>query len=350
MALARGQRSTIRERWETLNSSPTVLRSSIFVLLVLVSLLATACTPIRPVAKIGLVAPFEGLYRRSGYAALGAARSAIDESPSDAIDLLPVALDGTADAERTRRAIQKLLSDDSVKAIIGPLNPALVAEVADLFDGQPVAWIVPYAIDPDGGFADPIASPEWATGLVRAVGAEAKRSGATRLALAGDTAGWPDLSDEEWSAIAGVEVATGENLDDLTTNDALFWMGSAADGAAFLNELRSRFPDIPFWIGPQGEDPVFAEHAESMQKVHWATWVDVAYNDEFSDQSLASPSVYQIYQATLVAGRIAAGQIAAGGVRTGGEVTDGEAMAENDWSVQTFVFGADGTSTRLSQR
>ena len=85
------------------------------------------------------VAPFEGLYRRSGYAAWGAVRSAIDESPSDAIDLLPVALDGTADAERTRRAIQKLLSDDSVKAIIGPLNPALVAEVADLFDGQPVA-------------------------------------------------------------------------------------------------------------------------------------------------------------------------------------------------------------------
>ena len=345
MALARGQRSKIKERWETLDSSSTVLRSSIFVLLILISLLATACTPIRPVAKIGLVAPFEGLYRRSGYLALGAVRVAIDESQSDAIDLLPVALDGTADAERTRRAIQKLLSDNSVEAIIGPLSPAMVAEVADLLDGQPVAWIVPYAIDPEGGFADPVASHEWATGSVRAIAAEAKRSGATRLALAGNNAGWPGFSAEEWSAFAGIEVVYIEDLDDLTTNDALFWMGSAADGAAFLNELRSRFPDIAFWLGPQGEDPVFAEHVASMQKVHWATWVDVAYNDEFSDQALTSPSARQIYQATLVAGGIVADEIVADG-----EANDGKRMAKNDWSVQTFVFSDDGTSTPLPPR
>ncbi len=342
MAFARGQRSRIKERWKTLNSSSTVLRSSFLVLLVLISLLTTACTPIRPVAKIGLVAPFEGLYRRSGYAALGATRMAIDENPSDAIDLLPVALDGTADSERTRRAIQKLLSDDSVKAIIGPLNPAMVAEVADLLDGQPVVWIVPYAIDPDGGFADPIASHEWATELVRVVAAEAKRDGAMRLAMAGDRAGWPDLSDEQWSAIAGVGVASIRDFDDLTPNDALFWMGSAADGAAFLNELRSRFPGIPFWLGPQGEDPVFAEHAKSMQKVHWVTWVDVAYNNKFSDPSLASPSAYQIYRATVAASRAVAGEAG-----TGEELTAGEAMAEDDWIVQTFAFSDDGTSMPL---
>jgi hypothetical protein len=328
-------RSKIKERWETFNSSLTVLRSSILVSLILVSLLLSACASIRPVAKIGLVAPFEGLYRRSGYEALDAMRMAIDESQSDAIDLLPVALDGTADAERTRRAVEKLLTDDSVQAIIGPLSPARVADVGDLLIDQPITWIVPYAIDPDGGFADPITSNEWATRLVSAVAAEAKRSGAARLTLAGNKAGWPNLSDEEWSTIAGLDVAHFGDLDDLSTDDALFWMGSAADGASFLNELRSRFPELPFWLGPQGEDPVFAERAQSMHQVHWATWVDVAYNGRFSDQSLASPGKYQIYQATVVAAR---------------GIIDGQRMAKNEWFVQMFAFGDDGTSTPLAPR
>ena len=39
-------------------------------------------------------------------------------------------------------------------------------------------------------------------------------------------------------------------IDDVDPGDALFWMGSPADGAAFLNELRSRL----ILIFPSGWD------------------------------------------------------------------------------------------------
>ncbi len=335
MDFEKEQRSKIEERWETPKSPPTVLRFSIFVSFLFTSLILAACTPIRPVAKIGLVAPFEGLYRQSGYAALDAMRSAIDDSQADAVDLLPVALDGSADAERTRRAVEKLLADGSVQAVIGPLSPAMVAATGDLLADRTIQWIVPYAVDPAGGFADPLTASEWATGLVAAVAAQASQSGVTRLALAGDQTGWPELTDQEWSNVAGIEVAKIAGIDDVYAGDVLFWMGSAANGAAFLNELRRRYPDLPFWLGPQGEDPVFAERAESIHQTYWATWVDLNYNRWASDRSPASPGRYQIYRATATAAS---------------RITEGKSAAENDWLVQLFVIGDDGASTPLDLR
>ena len=42
-------------------------------------------------------------------------------------------------------------------------------------------------------------------------------------------------------------------------DEAVFWMGSAEDGAAYLAQLRELQPEAIFVLGPQGEDPVFVE-------------------------------------------------------------------------------------------
>ncbi len=76
-----------------------------FLLTLIATLFLAGCnggtyTNTRPVVKIGLIAPFEGLYRESGYEALAAMRSAIADSPLPSqvrIDILPLALDDSAD-------------------------------------------------------------------------------------------------------------------------------------------------------------------------------------------------------------------------------------------------------------
>ena len=48
----------------------------------------------------------------------------------------------------------------------------MVAAVDDLLANHKLTWVVPYAIDPDGGFANPLESADWAFGLLAAVGNE----------------------------------------------------------------------------------------------------------------------------------------------------------------------------------
>src|SRR5688500_13064399 len=89
-----------------------------FFLNLLAFLLVTGCTSIRPIIKIGLIAPFEGLYRQSGYTALDAMRQAMAECTPPGMDVLPLALDDSGDPARAQRAAQKLLIDPSVGAIV----------------------------------------------------------------------------------------------------------------------------------------------------------------------------------------------------------------------------------------
>ena len=71
---------------------------------IVLALLLAGCTDVRPVAKIGLIAPFEGLHRRSGYAALAAMRQAIVETPAGATGIIPLALDDAGDGDQVAPA------------------------------------------------------------------------------------------------------------------------------------------------------------------------------------------------------------------------------------------------------
>jgi hypothetical protein len=263
------------------------------------------CTDVRPTIKIGVLAPFEGLHRRSGYAALDAVRAAIEDFPFAAAGILPLALDDGAQPAQAARSAQKMLVDPRVRAVVGPLTPELSAAVAPISASAPISWFTPYSM----------AGADWAAGLVHAAAELAQQEGAQSLVLAGWTAGWPRLDARQWTEIAGMPV----RLDDepngpasVGSDEAVFWMGTAEGGAAYLAQLRAQSDSAVFVLGPQGEDPVFAErvlaaHA-GFDKVYWTTWTDNGYTEWTANHFNKSPSAYTVYRAALAALQAATAQ------------------------------------------
>ena len=266
------------------------LSNPLSVLLLGVLLLA-GCTSVRPTLKVGLLAPFEGLHRRSGYAALAAVRAAVADFPYAEAGVLPLALDDGGQPQGAQRAAQKLLADGRVAAVVGPLSPELAAAAAPVLHAAATPWYAPYRL----------VGEQWATGLAAAAGALAAQEGAQGLALAGWTPGWPELDAAAWSDAAGLPVRLLDDPAGVRPGEAVFWLGSAEGGAAYLAHLREVQPEAVFVLGPAGEDPVFAERARSLQKTYWTSWTDAGYNDWTARHATDSPNAYLVYRATLAA-------------------------------------------------
>ena len=177
----------------------------------------SACTATRPVVKIGLLAPFEGLHRERGYEALAAMRAALAEQPLSDVEVLPLALDTSADPSQARRAAAKLLRDESVVAVVGPLRPQQVAAVADLIAAADVIWRLPTA-------------PSSAEKLQMLVTAFLTQIDGKNILLAGQNSGWPQLSADEWSARSGKDVTIGDEVETDASVDAILWLGDAPTG------------------------------------------------------------------------------------------------------------------------
>ncbi len=277
----------------------------VIAVMAMATLLLAGCSDVRPVAKIGLIAPFEGLHRRSGYAALAAMRQAIADAPASAVGFIPLALDDSADPVRTRRAAEKLLADPQVKAIVGPLSPALAAASSDVLSQQTsVAWFAPFAVAPEGGFGSPD-SKAWASGLVAAVGAAVRQQGAATLWLAGERSGWPDWDEAGWSTVAGLPARFLDHdapaVATLTANDAIFWLGDAEAAATFLNTTPALSDQTPFWLGIAGGDPILSERLKIDRKLYWLTWSNFQYTEWAAHFELSTPSAFLVYQATQAA-------------------------------------------------
>lgn len=297
-----------------------------FLLLFLLTSLFAGCGDVRPAVKIGLIAPFEGLHRRTGYEALAAMRAAIAETPAGAVGVLPLALDDSGDPVQAQRALAKLLASSDVAAIVGPLSPALAAAVAG---GPPAApLLAPFALpgrELTGG-AEPAA---WAAPLVQSVGELAAANAARGLVLAGWTPGWPDLTAAEWSALAGLPVRLSNDPASVNDGEAVLWLGAADSGAAYLDDLRAGQPDAQFWLGLAGDDPVFAERTAARTRVYWVVWVDDGYNAWAAAHSPSSPSAYLVYRATQAALRKMADP-------------DDAPPPPPTWRVQAYTFDAAG--------
>jgi branched-chain amino acid transport system substrate-binding protein len=283
---------------------------------------AAGCTSVRPTIKIGVLAPFEGLYRRSGYAALDAVRAAIADYPYAEAGILPLALDDGGQPQQALRSAQKLVADQRVQAVVGPLSPALAAAVEPLRDSQAIPWYPPHAL----------AGEEWAEGLVTAAGELAAAQGAEALVLGGWTPGWPQWSAEQWTSVVGLPVRIVDDPAAVDSREAVFWMGSPADGADFLAQVRERLPAAVFVLGPQGEDPVFVEHVhdriQDLDRVYWTTWIDKGYNAWAETHALNSPSSYLIYRAALAALQAA--------------TNHSQNAPPSSWVVQVFRYDAHG--------
>jgi branched-chain amino acid transport system substrate-binding protein len=291
-------------------------------------LLVQACTSLRPVVKIGLLAPFEGLHRRTGYAALDAMRMAIAEAPTSAVDVLPLAVDDANDPLRAKRSAQKLMVDPKVQAVIGPLSPGLLFHVTPVLDNGVLLWLAPFAVE-GSGFANPRTAETWLGPLVMVVAEEAQKRGCRQLVLAG----WSAYQAGGWTTGVALPVVQGEAPAAVQSTDAVLHLGDPDQAAFYLRRLRTHQPNAPFFLGPQGEDPVFAERAQTSEAVSWVTWLDEAYDGWAAQQATASPAAYRVYRATQ--------EILA-------QLNEERPPAPGVWEPRFFVMNEQGQSRQCS--
>ncbi|MDH7486035.1 MAG: ABC transporter substrate-binding protein [Anaerolineae bacterium] len=101
----------------------------------------------RPVVKIGLIAPFEGLGRPVGYEVLYGVKLALQERNAAGgvagYRVLLVALNDDDDAGHAARQASKLDVDGDVLGVIGPLSRTTVRAVAEPLAAAGLAWVVP---------------------------------------------------------------------------------------------------------------------------------------------------------------------------------------------------------------
>ncbi|MCS7221857.1 MAG: ABC transporter substrate-binding protein [Anaerolineae bacterium] len=100
-----------------------------------------------PIIKIGMIAPFEGLYRPEGYAALYAVKLALRECNATGgvagyrVEL--VALNDDGDPAQAALQARKLALDPDVMGIIGPFSRATTAAAGPPLAEAGLAWIAP---------------------------------------------------------------------------------------------------------------------------------------------------------------------------------------------------------------
>lgn len=280
--------------------------------------LMAGCSDVRPTLKIGVLAPFEGLHRQAGYAALAAVRAAVADFPYTQAGILPLALDDGNRPAQAGRSAQKLLADPRVAAVVGPLSPQLASAVSPVLQPVGIPWYTP----------ERLVGEQWATGLVEAAAGFARLQGARSLVLAGWNTGWPQMDEQEWTRVAGLPVRLSDDPAGIQEDTAVFWMGSPEAGAAYLDRLRQVQPQVLFLLGSAGDDPVFAERAGGLEQIFWTTWTDEGYNDWAVNHTVNSPTAYLVYRATTAA-------LA--------DITGVTLDSPPSWSVQVLRLDAPGT-------
>ena len=169
----------------------------------LAAALLAGCASVKPVVKIGLVAPFEGRDRAVGYDAIYAARLDVRQVNArggiGGYRVALVALDDRGDPTLATQSAATLVVDPVVVAVVGHYLPATTAAAADIYakaglplliaGAPPLAATDPAALPPDFVTAyeqvtpfderpGPYAGPTYdAFGLLWAALAQAEESG-----------------------------------------------------------------------------------------------------------------------------------------------------------------------------
>lgn len=260
----------------------------------LFSLFLLSCNSTRPVVKIGLLAPFEGLHRESGYEALAAMRMALADYPLQQFEALPLALDTSADPTQARRSAAKMLRDETVLAVVGPLQARQVSAVADVIAASGVSW-------------KPQTRPASSEAAQTLIETTISEMSGTNIIVAGLDFGWPQNSAERWSSKTGKSVTEVDSTTGAAAADAVLWLGSPAEGAAFLGELRTQNPAVPFWTTAVAGDPVFLslllERLDGTPPgpIYWVVALGESagqYIEWSAANADASPTAFAVYLAT----------------------------------------------------
>lgn len=237
----------------------------------LLSILASACYgSTQPIVKIGLIAPFEELYRADGYAALHAVKLAVAErNAAGGVAGHQVALVALNDNGRPAEAAiqaEKLSVDGDVVGVIGPLQAVTAWAAAPELAARRLPWIAPLPLDAadcQGGFG--LFAPAQAVGQA-----------AIAALISGGVSGPVAVFADSAAARAGAEAearAAGQSvsLQPLPANPpaalpdeavAAVWLGDAAGGARLAQSLQARRPAGLFLAGgPELGSPVFGQRA-----------------------------------------------------------------------------------------
>lgn len=140
-----------RVLYSTSHVSYFALRAAWLLPFAVCCLLLAACSfpgSVQPTVKIGLSAPFEGLYRDLGYEALHAVRLAVRErnesggvGGSYLIEL--VALNDFNQVEEAVVQARKMAVDDDVLGVLGGWSPQTARSVAPEYERLGLAFLVP---------------------------------------------------------------------------------------------------------------------------------------------------------------------------------------------------------------
>lgn len=210
-------------------------------LLVGLILLMAGCTQTPPVVKLGLIAPFEELYRSDGYATLYAVQLAIEQrNMAGGIggrQVALVALNDDGQATEAARQAASLGVDDAVLAVIGPIQRAAALGAGEALAEQHLPWVSLASLS----------SEELAGGFALEAAPEQLRSLA--------------------AARSAVPVVIASQPFSVTTVTEVLWLGDAASGAANLLTLPA---GMTFVGGPEVGSLVFTGRAgDAAEGVRW---------------------------------------------------------------------------------
>lgn len=251
----------------------------LFMCLIIALMLASGCALPRstpPTLKIGMIAPFEGLYRPQGYAALYAVKLAIRERnraggvAGYGIELVALNDDG----EPTAAALQarKLAVDADVVGVIGPLARATAEAAAGPLTEAGLAWVAPASIadrvvsDQANAFRLFAADADLASALV----GWAARQGGTGLLLAIPEMGSFSAALNAAAAAARIPVTTTIPAEGQAA--VLLLGGDAEQAATTLQDAPAFLEDGSIGSGPEAAGEVFWQRMRPLRvEMVWAT-------------------------------------------------------------------------------
>lgn len=250
----------------------TALLRSAFLLILLLS--GCAGNIIEP-NRLGLLAPFEGLYRQSGYNALASVRGVVEADPRL---WLPVALDTSRGGER---AALKLLAPGNTSAIVGPLTPNQAAQVYPALLDVDIRWLLPFA--QTMGVPVAVDSPDWLLALMDAVASgPATKFDVSRIAIAGYDPLFTMINRNDLESLLADRIESPvewvDAPDQVDAGDLLVWLGEAADGVRFISRVRERLPETAVWLPIWTAGSVFRDHADALpawrwDRIEWGGWL-----------------------------------------------------------------------------
>jgi branched-chain amino acid transport system substrate-binding protein len=228
-----------------------------------------------PTLKIGLVAPFEGLYRSTGYEVLFAVKLALQErNQGEGIQgyrVELVALNDFNDPAEAVRQAKALVADPDIVGVVGHLTSASSLAAMPVYQEADLAMSIPWSVEVEAfetgfrGVAGVAATSQETTSLLESVGRE---RGFERMTL---------LRDEELSALPAEAQAVQLATDAVTAGNIMLALDQANKSTPLLGQVEAGNLQLVQVAGPVANGFVFVSPAPAGSDVAGGAFFVEAY-------------------------------------------------------------------------